>query len=654
MSSAGKPPALLIVHVPGFDYPFVNSLIETGRFPALTSIIESGSAGHLSLPPPPVTPAVALSVATGLDPDHHGVLGHALPFMEEETIRPVSSADVKVEPVWQLAARSGVQAAAIGWPATDPASPGQACVVSNGFAEATGDEFDAWPVDESTLSDPSLADALAELRLHPSEVDAEMLLPFIPQAAKIDQETDPRLTYLAVELARAVTIHSAATWVLDHRKPEFTSVHFDLVERLSAAFMQYRDPRMPHVTETDHGIFRNVVNGAYLFFDSFLAQYLTMMGPEDRIMLVSPYGWQREGKRTPPKQHGLTLHPEPGELGMIAVKGAAVSKDALVFGADVRDVAPTALAMLGLDPPSTLPGRVLDVFDNPVDPLRPTATEAPVVEKDRPSTEVDQRRLEELIYLGLVPNPGQVPAVAAEQLAASQKVTMAKIRLRRGDTDGAMSDCREALVLRPDETTARLLLATIALRIGDGETCRSELDDLAQSGIDTVDTDILQGALATLEGEPDRAGDWLTKAVSRAEVLPSGQAAGLLSRIGNEYLKVKDSNGALSAFQQALSKDPASTQAFSGMGTALALQENHKEAIGYFERSLGGLRQQPLVWHNLAMCRLVCGDRNGAIQAFETALGIAPNLTVSKKALERLSQAVMNEAVQKIEISEPE
>lgn len=68
-----------------------------------------------------------------------------------------------------------------------------------------------WPMLEGTVHPKEMADWFAELRIHPAELTEAHVLPFVPNAAQIDQDKDKRLASVCKILADCATIHSAAT-----------------------------------------------------------------------------------------------------------------------------------------------------------------------------------------------------------------------------------------------------------------------------------------------------------------------------------------------------------------------------------------------------------------------------------------------------------
>jgi hypothetical protein len=83
---------------------------------------------------------------------------------------------------------------------------------------------------------------LKEYRIHPAELTQQHILPFIPNAAEVDQEKDPRLASLAKITAEAASTHAIATWLMENTEWDFMAVYYDAIDHYGHAFMKYGLP----------------------------------------------------------------------------------------------------------------------------------------------------------------------------------------------------------------------------------------------------------------------------------------------------------------------------------------------------------------------------------------------------------------------------
>src|SRR5207302_8758726 len=103
---------------------------------------------------------------------------------------------------------------------------------------------------------------------------------------------DKRPLTLAAILAETISVHAAATSLMEHRAWDFLAVYFDAVDRAGHAFMPYFPPRMESITEADFELYKDVINGVYCFHDMMLVRLVHLAGPDATIVLVSDHGFQ--------------------------------------------------------------------------------------------------------------------------------------------------------------------------------------------------------------------------------------------------------------------------------------------------------------------------------------------------------------------------
>ena len=397
--------------------------------------------------------------------------------------------------------------------------------------------FEAWPLNIEAISDPALRQDLAELRLHPTEVTAEMVLPFLPEGHRIDQETDERLALVVATLARTASIHGAATWIAEHRAWNLLAVHFDLVERLSSAFLQYRAPRMAHVTETDHGIYRDVVDGAYQFLDMLLGRYLELIDSDCHIIVASDHGYLIDDLRPDPlvaAKADYAVSQSYRELGVLAIAGPGIKKDELVFGASIHDVAPTILSALGLPVGRDLAGRVLtEVFETPIAHGEVERCSSPDFGA-RCSQDMDsalaRSRIVEYSTLGYHRMPPPDAELASELAEIKWLGNLAGVLIAKREHTAALHVLQQLLELDPDHHDGLYRTAQCQLALGDIRSCRETLNELTAAGHDGPLIQYLLGKVALADGDTEAAQSYLDNAESSSAGGVGGQR--LLEYIG--------------------------------------------------------------------------------------------------------------------------
>jgi hypothetical protein len=95
--------------------------------------------------------------------------------------------------------------------------------------------------------------------VHPLEIDAAHLQPFIPRGAEIDQSSKPeqrRLNALRKHLAECGSVHAIATWLMENEPWDFMAVYYNALDIIGHYFMPFHPPRLEGVGEREFEIYK--------------------------------------------------------------------------------------------------------------------------------------------------------------------------------------------------------------------------------------------------------------------------------------------------------------------------------------------------------------------------------------------------------------
>ena len=358
-------------------------------------------------------------------------------------IRPVFSQDLTAATLWEHVAHAGLKAAAVGWPVSYPVTTkdeNQPLVVSDVFAQAQGKTREHWPKDNASISDSDLHETLAPLRIHPNEVSAELMATFLIKAEEISQDNDERLSLLATIIARTASLHAVSSWIAEHYHSNLLSIHFDFIERISAAFLEYRVPRMRHVSANDFDHYKDIIDNAYAYFDHLLGHYLTLIDNQCHIMLASDHGYLTENLRNySEKKGGERVAKNYREVGIFCVAGPGIKQDELVSGTTQLDITPTALALLGLAIPTSLAGRVeQNIFETAVKVDNTNDLDVDRSHLSMPNDEHSTQQVFELITAGYIAQPAKEAERAYVQTQVDWFSTLAQTLMAKLDYENAI------------------------------------------------------------------------------------------------------------------------------------------------------------------------------------------------------------------------
>ncbi len=322
--------------------------------------------------------------------------------------------------------------------------------------------------------------------MHPDYLDAEIVLPFIPHGAEIDQEKDKRFQSLCKVICECTSIQSAATHVMETEPWDFMAVYFDAIDHFCHGFMKYHPPQRPGVSDQDFKLYQQVVSAGYVYHDMMLGRLVDLAGPETTVMVVSDHGFHPDHlrpERIPSEPAGPAA--EHRDLGMFLMSGPGVKKDELVHGATLLDITPTILAFYGLPVGEDMDGRALtDAFedDAPVATI-PTWDDLPGEDgghgADRKMSEGDSKELlDQLADLGYIDKPQGDQSKQVENTQIELDYNLARAYMDGGLHGEAAPILARLYRLRPLEFRFGIKLAVCLQALGRMDDLARLIDDL--------------------------------------------------------------------------------------------------------------------------------------------------------------------------------
>ncbi|MFM7074874.1 MAG: alkaline phosphatase family protein [Planctomycetaceae bacterium] len=415
---------VLLVGWDAADWKVIRPLLAAGMMPNLAGLMARGVHGNIATLYPALSPTLWTSIATGKRPPKHGVLGFTEPSRDGAAVRPVTVLSRKTKALWNILAQEGKRSIVVGWWPSFPAEPIPGAMVSNHFQQVPDDpEADLPPLAPGVVSPARVVEAIADLRVRPAEIPLEVLRMFVPRADEVDQETDKSLHDLARILAETLSIHAAATDLIEHEPWDFAAVYFDTIDHASHRFMPFHPPRQRRVGEREFELYKDVVASVYRHHDAMLGRYLELAGPDAHVLVISDHGFHSDEQRPqwiPVEPAGPAA--EHRHLGIVVMAGPGLRRGERIHGSSVLDVAPTVLALLGLPVGDDMDGQAqVQAWEEPPVVRRiPSWDDVPGSDgRHPPDARHDARaaaaQLEQLVALGYVaPLPDDRAAAVRE------------------------------------------------------------------------------------------------------------------------------------------------------------------------------------------------------------------------------------------------
>ncbi|MGA7235314.1 MAG: alkaline phosphatase family protein [Bryobacteraceae bacterium] len=481
---------LIFVGWDAADWKAINPLMDAGQMPHLRNLVESGVMGRVATLNPPLSPMLWTSIATGKRPFKHGIHGFSEPTPDGRGIRPVTNLSRTAKAVWNIFNQNGLRSIVIGWWPSQPAEPINGVMVSDQYQKAFrpfGDDGTAgWPLLANAVHPPELHQTLAELRMHPQELAGAMVEAFVPLLAKVDQDKDRRLSMLCKTIAECVSIHCAATWLIENQPWDFFAVYYDAIDHFCHGFMRYHPPRQPWIPERDFELYCNVVATAYRFHDQMLGTLLSKAPADTRVALMSDHGFHPDHLRPraiPDIPAGPAIEHSP--YGILVLNGDGIKRDERIYGASVLDVAPTLLALYGLPVGADMDGRVLTAaFEDPPEiAVIPSWEDVPGEDGRHPSdTRLDPiaaaEALEQLAALGYIEKPGADAAHNVERTVRELRYNLVEAYQDANRHADAIGIARDLCARDPDEQRYALKRFLSCQALGLVAEMREIVDDM--------------------------------------------------------------------------------------------------------------------------------------------------------------------------------
>jgi tetratricopeptide (TPR) repeat protein len=619
---------LALIGWDGADWKLIHPLLDRGLLPNLQALIERGAMGNLATMPPPVSPVLWTSIATGHTAERHGITGHMEPDPVLGKPRPVASSARSCKALWNILSQAGVRPVVVNLFASQPAEPICGAVVSNAFTMLPRMPQGEWPVPAGSIHPAGLEEEMAGLRVSPVELTGDDLRPFLPLLPRIDQEQDRRPMTLASNLARNITVHAAATWLMEHEPWEFLAVHYDTIADAARTFMPYHPPQRAGTPDADFELYRDVMQAVYCFQDMMLGRVMQLAGEETMFLLLSP----------PSSEGSETFLDWAGRRGPMIVSGPGVRRDELVFGAGVLDIAPTVLAVYGLPAGADMRGRVLaEAFESPVETARIPSWEDVAGECGMlPAANVDSGEeaalVQQLIALGYEEPRDEGLDRQMEAVRYQREFVLARTHLYAGRFEQAIPMLEKLALEKAEVGYFPLYLAQAYCEAGRLDDCRAVLAPLLASSADQPLAHVLCGNLALAEGDPERGLDHLLRAEQSSPV-PVPEVNLLIGRV---YLSMKRWEDAERLFCSVLALDDGCAPAHAGLAQALLGRGANEQAAEAAMDAIGRRFEDAASHYALGAALARMGQPEQATRTFEACLKLCPGMPAALAALEAL------------------
>lgn len=657
---AEKKRKVLLVGWDAADWKMIDKLMADGRMPAIKSVIDRGVRGRLATLDPPLSPMLWTSMATGVRPYKHGVLG----FVESDGkggVRPISSNGRKVDAFWNMFTKEGLKSNVVAWWPSNPVENINGVMVSNQFhQEKMGKDIvqiEDWEIPTGSVYPENFVEQIKDLRVHPYEIPGNLVMPFVPRAIELDKKQDKRLNIVAKFLAHSTTVHAVATELVETTDWDITAVYHDALDHFCHGFMKYHPPLMEGLDEEGFSIFKDVVSGAYIWHDMMLGRLLSQIEDDTTVIICSDHGFHSDHLRPkylPDVPSGPAIEHAP--YGIIVAAGPGIKKGERIHGASILDITPTLLTLYDLPLGRDMDGKpLMGIYENPPEVKYIDSWQddhrfgGELVQQEGETAEAtNEAALQQLIDLGYINDVEVGEGQDAEE--ASREYLLGVIKennfylAQSYASGGKYDECLEILLeienrKKPD---FRHLIEIV------NSSVKTKRFALAKEYLDFIKKEGLfaENFVSLMEAKVHVGLNNPLEALQALEVATKNypESPDVLVDLGRLLNILRESERALEAYGKAIKLDPDNAYAHLGYGLAAMNMEDYETALEYLLNSVDRFYHQPIAHLYLGETLAILKEYEMAKRSFEVVISIAPSLPKPYRWLYDLAELTENEA----------
>jgi len=410
--TAALPHPLVVVGVDGVEWRLVLDMMKTGGLPELRRLMNDGAFARLSTLEPALSPPIWTSIATGVVPERHGILGFVQPELQGPGGAPLlfTNRDRRVKAIWNIAADAGLRSCVVGYWMTFPVEDISGVIVAQSGAP---------PGSEASRTRKGGLERGRSGQVHPPELEQRIFAlaeDSAPLVAGREQELYGDWSAWPPAMKRVVE-HSHWSLAADTAyqrialdllrggdRCDVVLVYLGLPDVLGHRFWRWTFPEdfeaPPSADEVR--LFGDVLRRAYAQVDRFVGQMRDAAGPAATLIVASDHGmgpWRAKARVDLAEQSARP------DAGLLRTGGHSAAREAFFAGAgpgirragnasplpadvaatpnagSILDMAPTLLALLGIARGADMDGAVatslLDSAFLAAHPLAEVATHTP-------------------------------------------------------------------------------------------------------------------------------------------------------------------------------------------------------------------------------------------------------------------------------------
>ncbi len=630
---------VLVLGLDGADPRAIDLLISEGRLPNFTKLRSEGAYGRLRSQKPLLSPVIWTTIATGKSPEEHGI-GHFVAVDEATGEQLPATSDMrKVKALWNIASEKDKKVAVVGYWATWPPEEINGSMVSDhtayhflfeeGATGGPGLKVNTYP--------PDLQEKFAGTVRRPVDIRFDELRRFVdvsPEAFAAPFNFEDDLSHFKWAYATANSYRDIGLALWRNEKPDLGMVYIEGVDSTSHLFGHlFRAGELGGELATQQQHYGHAVEEMYVFADELLGQFMNALDDDTTLVVLSDHGFDlgqlhddpsktRDLRRVSERFHNIE--------GIVYLYGAGVKPRSRLDQPTILDIAPTVLALLGVEPADDMPGRVLteafseDLVESRVASYEPGGGSARPRTASRDAA-TDKARIEHLRSLGYLGGKDGGEATGHHRSPQGDR-NLAAMHFESGRYAEAEALYRDLITREPTDASLHTSLAGVLGAQERYDEAEAELNEALE--ITPLNPEAFHNlaVISQRKGDQDRAIE-LYRSALRANPGYEPSANALRELTGSSELRPPRSSEEMQAAGIA---EAASMAAKRG---------SYDQAIKLLDQAERMAPELPLVFQYRANVAYLMGDKKAAIAALEKAIQLEPDNILYRENLKRLRES---------------
>jgi predicted AlkP superfamily phosphohydrolase/phosphomutase len=273
----------VVIGLDGATFSVLDPLMQNGVMPFLDDFVTRGVRGELLSTIPHVSPVAWTSFMTGCSPGRHGIFDfiRAEERNGEMYFTLYNSRDIRCETIWSMISRQNMRVTLLNFMLTSPPLPISGYIVPG---------LVSWKHMKRGVYPPELYERLKRL---PGLNYKEMAWDFELEK-KVLQHVGPEEyeAWIRFHTRREHHWFQVARYLMQTDPCDLTVVVFDGIDKLQHICWRFLDPELaPTSPSPFERKIRDLCREYFSRLDGYLAEIISMAGPEARIFFASDHGF---------------------------------------------------------------------------------------------------------------------------------------------------------------------------------------------------------------------------------------------------------------------------------------------------------------------------------------------------------------------------